>query len=76
MNRECKELLLAYAFDELRMNRVVLQTDQLNVRSRRAIEKIGAKFEGIARDDKVVWDGRVRSSAIYSLLRSEWMPGP
>jgi len=72
VNRECKELLLAYAFEELKMNRVVLQTDELNVRSRRAIEKIGARFEGVAREDSVVWDGRVRSSAIYSLLRSEW----
>jgi RimJ/RimL family protein N-acetyltransferase len=72
VNRECKELLFTYAFEELKMNRVVLQTDELNVRSRRAIEKIGARFEGIAREDKVVWDGRVRSSAIYSLLRKEW----
>jgi RimJ/RimL family protein N-acetyltransferase len=72
VNRECKELLLAYAFEELKMNRVVLQTDELNVRSRHAIEKIGAKLEGVAREDRVAWDGRVRSSAIYSLLRSEW----
>lgn len=74
VNRECKELLFAYAFEELKMNRVVLQTDELNARSRRAIEKLGARFEGIAREDRVVWDGRVRSSAIYSLLRSEWKP--
>ena len=74
VNRECKELLFAYAFEELKMNRVVLQTDELNVRSRQAIEKSGARFEGIARENKVVWDGRVRSSAIYSLLRSEWKP--
>jgi RimJ/RimL family protein N-acetyltransferase len=74
VNRECKELLFAYAFEVLKMNRVVLQTDELNVRSRRAIEKTGAKFEGIARENKVVWDGRIRSSAVYSLLRSEWKP--
>lgn len=76
VNRECKELLFAHAFEELKMNRVVLQTDELNVRSRRAIEKLGAKLEGIAREDKVVWNGRVRSSAIYSMLRSEWKPLP
>ncbi len=74
VNRECKDLLLGYAFGELKMNRVVLQTDELNVRSRRAIEKLGARFEGVARQDKVVWDGRIRSSAVYSLLRSEWTP--
>jgi len=72
VNRECKELLFAYAFEDLKMNRVVLQTDELNLRSRRAIEKLGATFEGIARENKVVWDGRVRSSAVYSLLVSDW----
>ncbi len=74
VNRECKALLLAHAFEALKMNRVVFQTDELNVRSRRAIEKLGARFEGVARENTVVWDGRVRSSAIYSLLRSEWKP--
>ncbi len=74
VNRECKELLLTHAFEDLRMNRVVLQTDALNLRSRGAIEKLGAKFEGVLREDKIVWDGRKRSSAIYSILRSEWRP--
>ena len=74
INRECKVLLINYAFKELAMNRVVLQTDELNSRSRRAIEKLGAQFEGIARHDKVVWDGRIRSSAVYSILREEWLP--
>jgi RimJ/RimL family protein N-acetyltransferase len=74
INRECKELLLTYAFEELNMNRVVLQTDELNLRSRRAIEKLGAKLEGVMREDKVVWDGRARSSAFYSILAREWKP--
>lgn len=72
INRECKDLLLAHAFTGLGMNRVVLQTDELNLRSRRAIEKLGAKLEGILREDKITWNGRVRSSAVYSLLRREW----
>jgi RimJ/RimL family protein N-acetyltransferase len=72
INRECKSLLLAYAFGELGVNRVVLQTDELNVRSRGAIEKLGAGFEGIQRDHKIAWNGRVRSSALYSILRKEW----
>jgi RimJ/RimL family protein N-acetyltransferase len=72
VNRECKALLLAHAFNDLGMNRVVLQTDALNLRSRRAIEKLGAKLDGIMREDRIAWDGRVRSSAIYSILRSEW----
>jgi len=74
INRECKELLLAHAFRILRLNRVVLQTDELNLRSRRAIEKLGARLDGIHREDKVVWDGRIRSSAVYSILASEWRP--
>ncbi|MEO6876618.1 MAG: GNAT family protein [Opitutaceae bacterium] len=74
VNRECKDLLLAHSFIELGMNRVGLQTDERNLRSRRAIEKLGAKLDGIAREDKIAWDGRVRSSALYSILRREWSP--
>jgi RimJ/RimL family protein N-acetyltransferase len=76
INQECKHLLLTHSFVELGMNRVALQTDELNQRSRRAIEKLGAKCEGIMREDRVAWNGRVRSSAIYSILRSEWKSGP
>lgn len=72
INRECKRLLLHHAFAELGLHRVVLQTDALNERSRRAIEALGAQLDGILREDKVTWNGRVRSSAIYSLLREEW----
>jgi RimJ/RimL family protein N-acetyltransferase len=74
INGESKELLLRHAFANLGMNRVVLQTDELNQRSRRAIEKLGARLEGISRQDKIAWNGRVRSSAIYSILRKEWKP--
>lgn len=73
INRECKKLLLTHAFTELGMNRVTLQTDELNQRSRRAIEKLGAKLDGIMREDKITWNGRMRSSAVYSILRSEWL---
>lgn len=72
INRECKDLLINHAFNALAMNRVVLQTDELNTRSRRAIEKLGARFEGIARHDRIVWDGRIRSTAVYSILSEEW----
>ncbi len=72
INQECKNLLLAHSFLGLGMNRVSLQTDELNQRSRRAIEKLGAKLDGVLREDKIAWNGRVRSSVIYSILRSEW----
>ena len=74
INQECKNLLLAHAFLELGMNRVVFQTDELNERSRRAIEKLGAKLEGVLRENRITWNSRARSSAIYSILRSEWDP--
>ncbi|MGE0335919.1 MAG: GNAT family N-acetyltransferase [Gammaproteobacteria bacterium] len=74
INRECKQLLFGFAFERLGINRVVLQTDALNLRSRRAIEKLGAHLDGILREERVLWNGRVRSSAVYSLLRAEW-PG-
>ena len=73
INRECKALLLRHAFVDLGMDRVVLQTDELNLRSRRAIEQIGGKLEGILRQDKVAWDGRVRSSVVYSIVPSQWL---
>jgi RimJ/RimL family protein N-acetyltransferase len=43
------------------------------MKSRRAIEKLGAAFEGILRHDRVVWDGRIRSTAVYSILKDEWL---
>lgn len=74
VNRECKELLLTHVFEKLCMNRVVLQTDALNLQSRRAIERLGSKLDGVMREDKIVWDERKRSSAVYSILLSEWRP--
>lgn len=75
INAECKALLLAHAFGPMGMHRVALQTDALNTRSRRAIEKLGARLDGVMRDDRLVWDGRVRSSAVYSLLRTDVQSG-
>lgn len=76
INRECKTLLVNHAFLHLELNRVVLQTDEQNARSRGAIEKLGAKFEGIRREHRLVWKERIRSSAFYSILRSEWLARP
>jgi len=74
VNTECKFLLLRYAFEQLRVIRVQLKTDQHNARSRAAIERIGAKFEGILRNHMLVRGGVVRDSAYYSILDTEW-PG-
>jgi N-acetyltransferase len=72
VNTECKFLLLRHAFEQLQVIRVQLKTDRRNARSRAAIERIGAKFEGILRNHMLVRDGVVRDSAYYSILDTEW----
>src|SRR5712691_668105 len=71
-NTEAKYLLLSHAFDVWKVHRVALKTDERNARSRRAIERLGARFEGVRRADMPSQDGSVRSSAYYSIVRSEW----
>jgi RimJ/RimL family protein N-acetyltransferase len=71
-NTEAKHLLLSHAFDVWGVYRVALKTDERNVQSRRAIERLGAVFEGIRRADMPAQDGSVRSSAYYSIVRAEW----
>lgn len=73
-NSEAKLLQLEHAFERLGANRVEWKTDALNERSRGALLGIGATFEGIFRDHIIVADGRLRASAYYSVIRSEW-PG-
>ncbi|WP_225414578.1 GNAT family N-acetyltransferase [Stigmatella hybrida] len=72
VNTACKYLLFRHAFETLQVMRVQLKTDQRNARSRAAIERIGAKFEGILRHHMLVRDGVVRDTAYYSLLDTEW----
>jgi N-acetyltransferase len=72
INTECKFLLLRHAFEELGAIRVQLKTHRLNQRSRRAIERIGAQFEGILRNHYLLADGTYRDSAYYSVIESEW----
>lgn len=73
-NTEAKRLMLAHAFDAWGCLCVQLQTDALNERSRRAIERLGARLDGVLRSHRVCDDGRVRDSAVYSIVRDEW-PG-
>lgn len=72
VNTECKYLLMTYAFETLNVIRVQLKTDLLNERSQRAIERIGAKKEGILRNHMILPDGRIRDSVFYSILDTEW----
>lgn len=72
MNTECKWLLLRHAFENLKCARVQLKTDALNERSRAAIERIGAKFEGILRKYQLTQNGRIRDTAMYSITEDDW----
>ena len=73
VNTECKFLLLEYAFTTLGMQRVQLKTNALNERSRTAILRIGATFEGILRKHAIrAYDGSIRDTAMYSITDDEW----
>ena len=72
LNSEVKLLLLGHAFDVWRVLRVSLKTDARNQRSRTAIERLGARFEGVRRAHTTASDGTVRDSAYYSIVAAEW----
>lgn len=72
LNRHCKFLLLRYAFEELAFERVELKTDARNLQSRKAIEAIGAKYEGTLRSHTLMSDGYRRDTVYYSILKEEW----
>lgn len=72
LNINCKYLLLQYAFEVLKFERVEFRTDERNAKSRAAIEKIGGTFEGILRSHTLMLDGFRRSSVYYSILKEEW----
>jgi len=72
VNTECKLLLLSYCFERMEAQRVQLKTDENNLRSRKAIAKIGGQFEGILRHDMLRDNGTKRNSAYFSILDHEW----
>ncbi len=72
VNTEAKYLMLRHAFEQMNARRVMLKTDETNVKSRAAIARIGAKQEGILRNHMLVWGGRNRNSVIFSIISEEW----
>jgi RimJ/RimL family protein N-acetyltransferase len=76
INAEAKYLLFRHAFDAWNVARVDLKTDARNSRSRAAIEGVGARFEGVLRNWSQSWapgeDGRLRDSAMFSVIDTEW----
>ena len=73
VNTEAKLLLFGHAFDVMDCNVVQIRTDWFNRRSQAAIERLGAKRDGVLRGHQVM-DGRVRNLVVYSILAGEW-PG-
>jgi N-acetyltransferase len=71
-NTEMKRLMLQLAFDSWQVHRVCLHTDVRNTRSRAAMERIGARFEGVLRAHRMAADQTVRDSARYSVTAAEW----
>lgn len=72
INTEAKLLMLAHAFDHWRVHRVSLMTDARNQRSRQAILRLGARFDGILRSARPASDGAIRDTAAFSILEAEW----
>ena len=72
INTECKLLLMSYAFETLDCIAVEFRTHCMNRQSRRAIERLGAKLDGVLRSHMVLANGTIRDTAVYSVIRSDW----
>ena len=72
LNKHMKFLMFRHAFETMGIERVELRTDEVNVRSRKAMEKVGATFDGTSRNHRTTQGGRRRNTVIYSILKSEW----
>lgn len=72
VNPATKLLLLSHGFETLGLNRIELKLDATNERSWRAVERLGAKHEGVQRAHMLMPDGRIRDSAYFSIIRDEW----
>jgi len=71
-NTECKLLLLGHAFETLDCIAVEFRTHFFNQQSRRAIERLGAKLDGILRNHQRAGNGSLRDTCVYSIVQSEW----
>ncbi len=72
LNTECKLLLLTHAFEKLDCIAVEFRTHVLNTRSRRGIERLGAKLDGILRSHSIMPGGTIRDTVVYSIVAGEW----
>ncbi|KIY22654.1 GNAT family N-acetyltransferase [Mesobacillus subterraneus] len=72
VNTETKLLMLQHAFENRGVNRVQFCTDSRNVRSQTAIARLGAQREGVLRKHRIIADGYIRDTVVYSILKEEW----
>lgn len=72
LNTHMKFLMLSHAFEELHFEKVAFRIDERNIRSRMAVEKIGASLEGILKKDTLMPDGFRRSTCCYGILKEDW----
>ena len=72
LNTECKLLLLSHAFEQLNCIAVEFRTHFFNQQSRAAIERLGARLDGILRQHQIAGDGTLRDTCVYSILDREW----
>jgi N-acetyltransferase len=72
VNTECKYLLLRHSFETLHMIRVQFKTDLRNTRSQAAIARLGAIKEGVLRNHRILLDGYIRDSVMFSITHQEW----
>jgi RimJ/RimL family protein N-acetyltransferase len=72
VNTECKLLLLQYVFEEKDAIAVEFRTHYFNQASKTAIERLGARQDGILRSHQIMRDGSIRDTVVYSILRHEW----
>jgi RimJ/RimL family protein N-acetyltransferase len=72
LNTQCKLLLLTHAFEQLRCIAVEFRTHFLNRQSRRAIERLGARLDGVLRNHQFARNGTLRDTCVYSITQDEW----
>jgi RimJ/RimL family protein N-acetyltransferase len=72
LNTECKLLLLSHAFETLDCIAVEFRTHVLNSQSRRGIERLGAKYDGMLRNHAIMPGGTIRDTVVYSIIAGEW----
>ncbi|WP_338360020.1 GNAT family protein [Yeosuana marina] len=72
LNKQIKFLMLEYAFETLNFEKVEFRIDERNIRSRKAVEKLGATLEGVLRKNVYLKDGFKRNTCCYGILKEEW----